>query len=399
MPAVAGNSVLAERTRVSALFLLRGVIFSTWASRIPSVQASLRLSTGLLGLLLLCNAAGSIASMPPAGILVARCGSRIVVRLSSICFGIALLGLAISASAVQFAIALFFFGAAGGCMNVSMNQQAILVESLAQKPLMSSFHALFSMGAMLGTFAGGLAAEDKISVQQHLIVAAAILCTGVWLASRKVMDGAIQPTRTSRNLLLQTAQSILPLAMIAFCAGLSEGAMADWIGVYLHTELLTSLGRAALGYSAFSFAMVAGRIAGDRVTHALGSQRCIRVGYILGAAGLSVSLVTHVVPATITGFACVGLGLSVVIPNVFRIATHIKGVASAYGVAAVTATAYLGILTSPPVIGGLAQLSSLRLALVFVVMAMALGVALSRRGLQTQSNSVPENCLDESLCP
>jgi sugar phosphate permease len=136
--------------------------------------------------------------------------------------------------------------------------------------------------------------------------------------------------------------------------------MADWSGIYLHTELGTSLGHAAFGYAVFSVAMLAGRLLGDWLTQAFGSQRCLDTGYRLAAAGLSLLLLTHFLPVTLVGFVMAGLGLSVVIPNVFRMAARVEGLAAGYGLAATTTMGYLGFLSGPPVIGALAQMFSLR---------------------------------------
>jgi uncharacterized protein (TIGR03382 family) len=372
------ETVLGYRLRVSAIFVLHGLILSTWISRIPSAQADFHLSTGTLGVVLLCSAAGSMISMPIAGMLVARIGSRRIVQVASICFGGALVGPVLSANAWQLAASLFFFGAMGGCMNVAMNEQAILVESAAQKPMFASFHASFSLGGMLGAFAGGLAVDHEISFGKHLLTGAVILCLGVWISSRGLLDNAVQSAIDSSRLVLRLAPSILTWGLLALCAGIGEGSMADWTGIYLHTQLGASLGRAAFGYAVFSTAMLAGRFLGDWLTQAFGSQRCIEMGLEFAAAGVSLSLLTHSLSITLAGFAIAGLGLSVVIPNVFRMAARVQGLAPGYGLAAATTMGYLGLLTGPPVIGGLAQLFSLRLALLFVVIAMVIGAALMR---------------------
>ena len=364
---------------MSALFLLHGLIFSTWISRIPSAQARFHLSTGLLGLLLLCSAAGSITLMPIAGMLVSRLGSRRMVQMASLCFASALLGPVLSTNPWQLAVALFYFGAMAGSMNVSMNEQAVLVESALRKPLLSSCHACFSLGGMLGAFFGGLAADHNISLPQHLIAAAVILGVGVRIASGNLLESTAQPIVQSSRLVLHLAPAILSLGLLAFCAGIGEGAMADWSGIYLHTELGTSLGQAAFGYGVFSLAMLVGRLLGDRLTQAFGSQWSLNVGYQVAAAGLSVSLLTRLIPVTLVGFAIAGLGLSVVIPNIFRRASRVEGLAAGYGLAATSTMGYLGFLSGPPAIGGLAQLFSLRMALLFVILAMLLGVVLARR--------------------
>jgi MFS family permease len=368
------------RVRISSIFLLHGITFSTWIGRIPSAQANLRLSPGTLGLILLCAAIGSIVFMPIAGLLVARCGSRAVVRVSSVCFCLALLLPAFSGNALQLACSLFVFGAAAGSMNVSMNDQAVLVESAARKPMMSSFHALFSMGGMIGAFLGGVSADHGVSIQRQLLMSSIVLAVGVWLATSDLLEGESHQSNKAPGLAVRLTFSIFALGLLAFCAGIGEGSMADWSGIYLYKELQTSLGKAAFGYAVFSGAMLVGRLAGDWITSMLGTQLCVSLGYLFGVLGLSLSLITHSLTLTLIGFLVVGLGLSVVIPNIFRVAGTLEGLPAGYGLAAATTLGYLGFLSGPPVIGGLAQLYSLRVALVFVVVALVLGTILAMKG-------------------
>ncbi|MBC8167510.1 MAG: MFS transporter [Bryobacteraceae bacterium] len=364
-----------SRIAVSVIFLLHGLVFSTWLCRIPNAQNRLQLSTGLLGLVLLATALGSLVAMPATGWFVAKHGSRSVAMMSSLGFCFALIPLAWADSAWALATALFFFGAAAGSQNVSMNAHAVSVELALERPIMGSFHALFSVGAVAGSALGGWLAGRGVSMQTHFVSCSVFFAFFTLLAALKLH----QPERPTliAGLAFRFPRQVVSLGLLAFCVLIVEGSMADWSAVYLETVLRTDAGRAALGYAAYSAAMVAGRFAGDRVAATVGRVALVRSGTILAACGLMVTVLAPTPPLAFTGFAIVGLGLSVITPNVFGAAGRVPGLPSGVGLAAVTTAGYLGFLTGPPLIGGLAQVVGLRLALgaMLVSLAVAIGLA------------------------
>jgi MFS family permease len=171
---------------------------------------------------------------------------------------------------------------------------------------------------------------------------------------------------------------LIALGALAFCILAAEGAMADWTAVYLKSVLGADARLAAMGYAVFSSTMVIGRLSGDWLTVRMGRARLVRTGATLASVGLAAALLIGSIPATLAGFAAVGLGLSVIVPLIFRAAAS-GGSNSGTGLAAVTTTGYLGFLTGPPLIGGLAQWVGLRLALVYIVFSIAIGAVLARR--------------------
>ncbi|MGZ6674175.1 MAG: MFS transporter, partial [Solirubrobacteraceae bacterium] len=168
---------------------------------------------------------------------------------------------------------------------------------------------------------------------------------------------------------------LLALGVLAFACLLIEGASADWSAVYLRDELGTTAAIAAIGFTSFSITMTLGRIFGDRLVDRFGPEAVVRAGGSLAAVGFGLSLVAAAPVPAIVGFACLGAGMSGVVPIVFRAAGHVPGMSAGVGLAAVSSTGYLGFLVGPPTIGGLAELIGLPAAL-GVLVALAAAVAL-----------------------
>lgn len=374
--AVVTSDLQRSRRSVGAVFLLHGLIFVTWVCRIPAAQQDLRLSPGQLGLVLLSASAGSLVAMPTAGWLVARYGSRRLTQLSSLAFAAALLPLPLASNPLLLSAALFVFGAAGGTQNVAMNAHAVTVEKGMRRPVMASFHALFSCGAMAGAAAGAWIASQGVEPLIHMWGSAALYSLAVLAVLPGLHDPDLQPV-PSAGLTLRIPRAIAALGLLAFCVLVGEGAMADWSAVYLSSVIGLDAGGAALGYAAFSAAMVVGRFSGDRVTASFGRARPVRAGALLAAAGLAAALASDIFLLILAGFALAGLGLSIIVPNVFGAAGRAPGVPSGVGLAAVTTAGYVGFLSGPPIIGGLAQMIGLRAALGIVVLSLVTGAALA----------------------
>lgn len=361
---VSGTGELRRaRISVSLIFLIHGILVSSWLSRIPAVQAKLHLSVGILGAALLATAAGALIAMPLTSKLVGRFGSAHVTRVSTLvlCVCVVLPGLAWNAPALS--AALFAYGAAAGLMDVAMNTEGVAVEAAYGRPVMVGFHALFSFGGMIGSLMGSVAAGRAIEPRWHLATIGGALAVASIPVCRHMLVDASDPlpdTKSTRQLL----RPLIGLGAVAFCILLGEGAMADWSAVYLGQ--LSGPGVAPLGYAVFSLSMALGRLRGDWFHERLGSVATVRWGGALAAAGLGIGLLAGGVPATLAGFACAGWGFSAIYPILCSVAGKKAADKPQAGIAAVSATGYLGFLVGPPVIGFLAQASSLRTALALV---------------------------------
>src|SRR5580700_9837015 len=362
-PGSPSGELRRARISVSLVFLIHGILVSNWLSRIPAVQAKLHLSVGTLGATLLATAAGALIAMPLTSKLVGRFGSARVTRVATLllCFGVALPGLAWNTTAL--AAALFIYGAAAGGMDVAMNTEGVAVEAAYSRPIMVGFHALFSFGGMIGSRMGSLAAGYAIEPQWHLAAVGGVLAAASIPVCRHMLVNASEPLPDTSS----TAELLRPLiglGLVAFCILLGEGAMADWSAVYLGQ--LSSPGVAPLGYAVFSLSMALGRLRGDWFHQHLGSVATVRWGGALAAVGLGIALLVGGVPATLDGFAFAGWGYAAIFPILCSVAGKKAAGKPQAGIAAVSATGYLGFLVGPPVIGFLAQASSLRLALLLV---------------------------------
>jgi hypothetical protein len=369
-----GVNPRAARISVSAVFLIHGIGIANWLSRIPSMQAKLGLSVGILGLALLGMAAGCFLCMPLVSKLVRRYGSARATRWTSLAFCAALPLPALATSAASLGALLFIFGLTAGAMDVAMNTQAVDVETAYRRPVMVSFHALFSLGGMIGSGMGGVAAAERIDPFIHLTTAGFLLAVAAVFATRHLLAD-LPGAMLERSLARVSVKPLLGLAVIALCVLVGEGAMADWTAVYL--SRLTGPGSAAAGYASFSLAMAVGRFAGDWLRGRLGSVALVRWGGLIAAAGLGAGLLSGGVTGALIGFACTGAGFSTIFPIVCSVAGRRAGVNAQAGIATVTAFGYMGFVAGPPAIGLLAQVSSLRMALGFVVLLSAIAALLA----------------------
>jgi len=370
------RSLRLARASVAAIFFINGAATANWLVRIPAVQAKLGLSEGALGVALLGVAVGALLAMPRAGHLVARYGSRPVTRVGALMFGATFLFPALAPNPFVLVLALVGLGAGHGTLDVAMNAQAATVERRYGRPIMSSFHALWSAGGLAGSAIGGLVAHHGVGPAAHLITTAliagtlAIVVTGGMLpAAADVDTGEASPARP-RGI-------VLTLGIMAFCVLLGEGAMADWSALYLRDVTGAAPGAAAAGYAAFSLAMAAGRFAGDALTLRFGATPLVRGGGVLAALGLGLALVAGSSWAAIIGFGAVGAGFSVAFPLMLAKAGSLPGTTPGTAIATVSVFGYTGFLAGPPLIGFVSQATSLRGGLLVVVLTSLTVAALA----------------------
>ncbi len=364
-----------QRLSISVIFLVHGLVVATWLSRIPAIQAKLSLSPAKLGTVLLASTAGALLAMPLTGWLIHHTGSRLMTIIGTVLFCASLPLMALAPSTLWLAGALFVYGATAGCMDVSMNAQAVTLEHAWGRPIMSSFHGLFSLGAMAGAALGGLAAAEGLSPERHFTAGAAVF--GVLALA--VFSWLIPDPEHAADAYLgfRFTRQLAGLGLIGFCILLGEGAMADWSAVYLRSSLGTGPGFAAIGYALFSGGMTIGRFAGDGLTEKLGRVRLVRDGSLLATVGLAFALLIGTTWSALIGFAAAGLGFAAIVPLIFAAAGRAPGMSPGAGIASVTTAGWLGFLTGPPLIGFTAEWTSLRIALGAVAVLSAIGAWLA----------------------
>jgi HAD superfamily hydrolase (TIGR01509 family) len=365
------------RVTVTLVFFADGLLLGTWASRIPAVQRHAGLSSPQLGLALFAMSLGALLSMPVAGWLSERIGSRVVTTVALVGAAASLFAASLAPALGALAGALLAFGAGFGAVNVAANAQGVALERLYGRSILSSFHAAFSFGGLAGAAVGALAAGAGIEVRAHVGALALTLTAGVLLGSRQLLppERRVGPRPP---ILVRPPRVLFLLGAAAFFTLLAEGAAADWSAVYLAHSLGAGAAVAALGYTAFSLAMAASRTTGDRLSTRFGPTALVRGGGLVAAAGLAVALAVGSTPAALVGFAAMGAGLGVVVPVLFRAAGSTPGVPAGVGIAAVSSVGWLGFLAGPPTIGFVAGILGLRGALVIVVASTAAVALLAR---------------------
>jgi MFS family permease len=361
------REVRAARWAVLAVFLINGSYVGAWATRIPAIRDRLDLGDGQLGLGLGCVALGAIVAMPIAGALAARLGSRRATRVATVLASLGTAVLPLAPSFASFLALTFLFGVGMGSLDVTMNAHGVTVERRCGRPILAGLHAGFSAGALLGAVLGGVVAALGVDPRIHLPAVAAVGGVVMLVWSRRFLPSAEDAGGASQPLFVRPPRRLWALGALAFSGLLVEGACADWSAVYLRDELGASPGYAAAGFTAFSLAMVLGRATGDRLVEALGPVRLVRAGGAIAAGGFGVALILAVPAAAVLGFACLGTGVASIVPLVFRAAGAVRGVPAGVALGAVSSMGYLGLMAGPPLVGGLAELTSLPRALWLLV--------------------------------
>ena len=374
----------ASRIAVALMFLVNGALIGSWVARIPAVKAGLGLNDGVFGLALLAMAGGALVAMPLAGGLCARFGSHRVTQATALMYAALLPVLALAPNLWTLLGVLFLFGLGHGGMDVGMNAQSIAVQKRYPTSIISSFHALFSTGGLAGAALGGWIAARGMVPWAHFLLMAAVLGVLATLTFPFLLDdrrdheaGAEGEAETAHRMFVRPTRALAVLGVLAFCAMVGEGAMADWSAIYLKRVLHTGVGLAAAGYAAFSVTMALMRFTGDRLSMRLGSTSLVRLGGALATGGFAVALFVPHPTAAFVGFAAVGAGLATVVPMVFAAAGRTPGMSAGLALSSVTTLGYLGFLLGPPLIGFASEMVGLRNALIILVLSSTLVVALA----------------------
>jgi predicted MFS family arabinose efflux permease len=354
---------MTPRAAITVIFFADGALFASWVSRIPALSDRIGASPGLLGLILLAPAVAGALAMPLAGRRLSRGSSRGLTSLALLGLMLVLPLPGLARTSWALAAVLLLIGMTAATLDVSMNAQGVAIERSLGRPILSSLHAAFSFGGFAGAGGGALAAACRISPLAQLLGAAALFGIPGLLAGAALLAHDGDPDAGSAHLRLRALPPRLILLGVACFFGLlAEGGAGDWSAKLVRAEPAGSASIGALAYAAFSLGMAAGRLVADRLWKRWGSVGLIRRGGLLAAVGFSASLLIGSPPVGVAGFLVLGLGLSGNVPTLFRSAAGETGVATGAALAAVSSLGYLGFLIGPPLIGALAELSSLRLA-------------------------------------
>jgi len=363
------------RLAASLHFLTDGMIFGTWAALIPSFKAKFVLSEAGLSIALLGIAAGAILSMPLAGRAISRHGSRPNLRIFAPAFCVSLALLALAPNLGLFIAAAILFGAVKGAFNVSVNSQAIAIENRAGKPIMSTFHALWSLGGMSAALIVGAALKVGLTPIAISLGISLILAGVVMFFAPQLLSGDASPPSATKSRFQFPDGKLLRIGIVTFLALFAEGVMMDWSVVYTRTVSGAAPWLAPIAYGIFSGCMAGGRVIGSQLIGRLGPARVLALGGAFTAAGLVVMVAIHQWPATFAGLALAGFGLSNIVPILFGAGGRAHEGGAGNGIATVSIMGYFGFLIGPPLIGGISHQAGLPGAFAIVV-AFALFIAL-----------------------
>jgi predicted MFS family arabinose efflux permease len=367
-----------EQLSTRIVFFIAGFGMAAWAPLVPFAKTRANIDDGMLGLLLLCLGAGSIVSMPLAGALAARFGCRLVIALSTGLICLTLPFLATVSVLPQLVASLLVFGAGVGCLDVSMNIQAVIVERASGQTMMSGFHGLFSLGGIAG------AAGITLLLGAGASPLMAVLCVIAGMAAALALSAShLLPygSKTEGPTFALPHGPVLFIGVLCFILFLTEGALLDWSAVFLTSVRGMDASQAGFGYAAFALAMTTGRLTGDRVVRRVGPIRIVIFGALCAAAGVALATLISSWQVALLGYTLVGLGCSNIVPVLFSSVGRQTIMAENVAIPAITTLGYAGILVGPAAIGFVSHSTNLQTA--FMILAlMLLGVAASGRLLR-----------------
>ncbi|MGW0966437.1 MFS transporter [Streptomyces sp. NPDC002516] len=403
------RSLRAARVATYVYFVLCGTLMGAWVVNIPAVEERVGVSHATLGGLLVLLGLGAFIGMRVAGPLADRFGARVVVPAGGVLCGAALVLPGLARDPWTLAGALLVFGFCNGCLDVSMNAHAVHVEKAYGRPVMSGFHATFSVGGVLaalvtaGAVSGGLSLVASMAVMGAVGIVIALATARALLPTASTADTTgsgtasdsdphIDPdsrsgdgTEPSRGI----RSRVRLLAVLALMVMLCEGAANDWSALHLKDVLGAPAGTAAFAYGTFAAAMTVGRLLADRVVARFGSMAVLRHGAATAAAGITLVALGPWMWAAFAGWALFGLGLSGTVPQLFSAAGHADPAAAGANVSRVAGLGYVGMLAGPAVIGWLTHVVALNHAFVLLTL-LCVTTAAAAGILRTDSDRTPE---------
>ncbi|MFF0007404.1 MFS transporter [Streptomyces tibetensis] len=359
------REVKRSRYAVAAVFAVHGAVTGSFATRVPWIQDHAGVSAGQLGIALAFPAFGASVAMPLAGGIIHRFGSRNALRGLIALWTLSLVLPSLSPNLLTLCLALFTYGATAGMTDVAMNALGVEVENRLGRSIMSGLHGMWSVGALVGSAAGTLAAHLGSDARLHHALAAAVLTVMGVLSCQWVLD--LQPAEDEDPppRFALPPRSALLIGAIGFCAVFAEGASLDWSAVYLREQLETSAGLAAACTTGFTLTMALARLAGDKVVDRFGAVRTVRTSGVFAVLGGLLIVISDHPAVAMSGFALMGLGIAVVVPLCFAAAGR-SGSNPSMAIAGVATITYTSGLIAPSAIGMLAQATSLMVSFCLV---------------------------------
>ncbi|WP_047453565.1 MFS transporter [Rhizobium rhizogenes] len=376
------------RAAISLLFLMNGFSVGCWAPKIPEFAERLQLSKFELGLMILVFGVGSLVMMPVAGAQIAGRGSKIVVKAFAVLLVPMLLAMTLVESVWTAAIAIFLFGGFIGAMDVAMNANAVSVEKSMRRAIMSSCHAFWSLGGLLGAAIGGFLISH-LGFLGHAEVVTVLSILILAVAWPMILGDQPHPDEAKPKARLPMVPLPWLLGLMALFSMMPEGAVLDWSALYLSQEKAASVTLSGFGFAAFSLTMAAMRFAGDFVRDQLGAVKTLRVCTVFAIVGMVIAALAPNAELAIVGFALCGIGISNMVPIAFSAAGNIPGLQPGIGISVVTTLGYSGMLVAPSAIGFAAE--HVGFSPVLLALPVLLLVVLALSSLARYADGIGEN--------
>jgi len=365
------------RITVTLFYFSMGLMFASWASRIPDIKTKLHLNDALFGTILFAMPAAQFLMMTFSGKLVTRFGSRKVALFAIPMYSICLSNIGLVREGWQLAIGLFLFGLAGNLCNISINTQGVAAERLYQRSIMASFHGGWSIAGFAGALIGLAMINLKIVPYWHFVTVILIVWTIIWFNHQYLVKGkpSINPDEPMRKFFNKPDRSLVQLGIIGFFSMASEGTMFDWSGLYFKDVVRAPSSLVILGYASFMIMMASGRFLSDFVTSKIGRKRLLQICGIMISTGLYTAVLFPYLITSTVAFMMVGLGVSSIVPSVYSAAGRHARVPPGIALATVASVSFLGFLMGPPMIGYISQAAGLRYSFA-VIGIFGLGITL-----------------------
>ncbi len=351
------------RIATTIFFFISGFGYSTWASRIPAFQQQLHLSDAKLGSLLLASPIGVLVTVPFTGKLLNLYSSKSITLFGAIFYNMVLFSLAFTTAAWQLAIILFLFGSSRNLLNLSMNAQAVEVQGLYGKSIITSFHGLWSMAGFAGAAVGYLftafIASTQVSIYYHFLSVSVVLMI-LSIVCYPYMYHIRHEPQPNKPLFSLPDKHLLTFSLIAFASMACENVMYDWSGIYFQKVIGAAKGAATAAFVVYMVAMTTGRLAGDKVVNKLGIVPILKWSGLLISAGLMLAVFLPYHTTALIGFVMTGFGVSCIVPLVFSLAGKSTKTSSGAALASVSTIGYFGFLVVPPSVGFIAQEAGLQ---------------------------------------
>lgn len=369
------------RLTVALFYFSMGLMFASWASRIPDIKTALHLNDALFGTILFAMPVAQFIMMTFSGKLVTRFGSRKIILFALPMYSVCLSNIGLVREGWQLAVALFLFGLAGNLCNISINTQGIAAERLYERPIMSSFHGGWSLAGFTGALIGITMINLKVDPYWHFISVILIVWMVIGLNHQYLVKGkpAVNPDEPKRKFFNWPDRDLVQLGAIGFCSMGSEGAMFDWSGVYFKDVVMAPSSLVILGYTSFMIMMATGRFLADYLTSKIGRKRLLQICGVMISTGMYTAVIfPYLIPSTIA-FMLVGLGVSSIVPSVYSAAGRHTKVPPGIALATVASVSFFGFLMGPPMIGYISQAAGLRYSFALVgIFGIGISLMVSR---------------------